>query len=173
MNSPLLACLQVGMMVATVPAEASASAGKAGIHPWLGEGARVEADVLVDGQTMARLEYVGEGRGLPRWPAVVFDLPRGLESIRLHGQLISPEGTPVSFDKSWKVYDMSHITAPLYDLRLRWIDRVRGLQATIAEFIQDEDIMTGTNVQPPGRRWKRWSSVWACPCPQCCGSWPR
>jgi len=142
MNLPLWACLQAGMMVAAGSAAASSpAAGKAGIHPWLDAGVRVEADVLVDGQTMARLEYVSKESGLPKQPAVVFDLPLGLKKIRLHGQLTAPGGKPVRFDKSWKVYDMGHISAPLYDRRLRWIDRVRGLQATVDEFITDPDFL--------------------------------
>jgi len=108
----------------------SGAAGKAGIHPWLEEGERVEADVLVDGQRTARLEYLAESTGLKRRPAVVFDLPIGLKRLRLTGQLISPAGKAKRFDRTWKVVDLAAVSAPLYDRSLRWLDRLRGLQGS-------------------------------------------
>lgn len=105
-------------------------AGRAGIHPWLDEGARVVADVLVDGQLLARLDYVAETRGLKRKPAVEFALPVGLKTLHLKGRLVSPKGKAIKLDHTWKVHDLASMTEPLYDGSLPWIDRVRGLQDT-------------------------------------------
>jgi len=109
-------------------ATASPGAGKAGIHPWLNVGARLEADVLIDSQLMAHMQYLAEEEGLPRRPAVVFDLPIGLKHLRLSGRLITADGQFRPFDRTWTVYDMASVSAPLYNHSLPWIERVRALQ---------------------------------------------
>jgi|GEM_PF-4567465 len=133
MNKSWFARLCSGMFAMSPIPDALAAAtsggfGKAGIHPWLDVGMRVEADVLIDGQLMAQMQYLAEESGLQRRPAVVFDLPIGLKHLRLTGQLISPDGKVSSFDRTWAVHDCAPVSAPLYNRSLPWIERVRGLQ---------------------------------------------
>jgi len=124
-------------------ATASTGAGKAGIHPWLDVGARVEADVLIDGQWMAQMQYLAEALGLPRRPAIVFDLPVGLKRLSLNGRLIAPDGKVRPFKRTWAVHDCAPVSAPLYNRSLPWIERVRGLQestggVTVADYNEEQ-----------------------------------
>jgi len=121
----------------------SGATGKAGIHPWLDVGACVEADVLIDGQLMAQMQYLAEASGLQRRPAIVFDLPIGLKHLRLTGRLISPDAKVIPFDRTWAVHDCASVSAPLYDRSLQWIERVRGLQestggVTVADYNEEQ-----------------------------------
>lgn len=113
----------------SAPAQAmprGTGSGKAGIHPWLAAGEQVNADVLIDGKVVARLEHKAASPGLKRLPAVVFDLPIGLKRVELRGSHIDAQGQATSFRKRWTVYDMASVSHPLYDRSLPLLDRIRA-----------------------------------------------
>ncbi|MBB4293218.1 hypothetical protein GGE16_005303 [Rhizobium leguminosarum] len=100
--------------------------GRAGIHPWLGVGEQLTADVLLDGKVLARLDDTATLPGLKKLPAVVFDLPRGLKRLQLRGSLRDADGRAGLFSKTWTVRDMAPISTPLYDGSRPLIERVRA-----------------------------------------------
>jgi hypothetical protein len=113
----------------SAPAQAmpqGAKNGKAGIHPWLAAGEQVNADVLIDGRTVARLEHKAVLPGLKKLPAVVFDLPAGLQRFELRGSHVDAQGRATSFKKRWAVLDLAPVSHPLYDQSQPLIDRVRA-----------------------------------------------
>ena len=105
--------------------QAEGRKGKAGIHPWIGVGEEVTAEIMIDGKAMARFDYRATLPGLKKPPAVVFDLPSGLKRLQLRGSLRDAEGRTGSFSKTWTVRDMAPISAPLYDGSRPLIERVR------------------------------------------------
>lgn len=111
-------------------APGAATAGRAGIHPWMDVGDSVVADVLVDGKVVAQLEHKAVQQGLLKPPALVFALPVGLQRLRLKGQA-TLGGKTAPFDKTWVLRDLAPYSAPLYDQGKPWIERVRGLAAKL------------------------------------------
>ena len=127
-----LAAMASGLPGQTHAAPNGATAGRAGIHPWLEVGDSVVADVIADGKAVAHLDHKAIQPGLQKTPALVFALPAGLKRLRLKGKATS-SGKTTAFDKSWKVRDMAPVSAPLYDTSKPWIERVRGLAAKLEE----------------------------------------
>ncbi|WP_205928169.1 hypothetical protein [Rhizobium leguminosarum] len=97
------------------PQNAEGREGRAGIHPWLGVGEQVTADVVLDGKVVAQLNDTATLPGLKKLPALVFNLPPGLKRLQLRGSLRDAEGRTGSFSKTWTVRDMAPISATLYD----------------------------------------------------------
>ncbi|MBX4861252.1 hypothetical protein HJA86_14895 [Rhizobium bangladeshense] len=108
------------------PQKVEGREGRAGIHPWLGVGEQVTADVVLDGKVVAQLNDTATLPGLKKLPALVFDLPPGLKRLQLRGSLRDAEGRAGSFSKTWTVRDMAPISAPLYDGSRPMIERVRA-----------------------------------------------
>ncbi|MDI5927228.1 hypothetical protein QBK93_21415 [Rhizobium leguminosarum] len=150
------------------PQNAEGREGRAGIHPWLGVGEQVTADVVLDGKVVAQLNDTATLPGLKKLPALVFNLPPGLKRLQLHGSLRDAEGRAGSFSKTWTVRDMAPISATLYDCSRPLIERVRLLPRK-----------PNWRKRPfpgclPARRRKRLSSSWndACifSCPRRCAN---
>jgi hypothetical protein len=107
-----------------------ATAGRAGIHPWLKAGDSVVADVIVDGKVVSRLEHRAVVEGLTKPPALVFPLPAGPKRLRLRGHA-TLQGVAAPFDRTWKVHDLAPHSAPLYDQGKPLVERIRGLAARL------------------------------------------
>ncbi len=106
------------------PQSAEGHQARAGIHPWLGVGEQVTADVVLDGKVVVQLDDTATLPGLKKLPAVVFDLPPGLKRLQLRGSLRDADGRAGSFSKTWTVRDMAPISAPLYDGSRPLVERV-------------------------------------------------
>lgn len=131
----ILAGISLSIVAGAIPgmagaAPGSATAGRAGIHPWARAGDKVAADVIVDGTAVARLDYRIKGDGLPRRPALVFGMPVGMKRIRIKGEAML-QGKAVPLDRTWTVRDIASLSAPLYDQSKPWIERVRGLEKSL------------------------------------------
>lgn len=135
-----VAAMVAGMHgVAGAAAGLEMSAGKAGIYPELAVGDRVVADVIVDGKVVAKLDYQAAKAGAAASAALVFALPAGTKRVRLRGQA-TVKGQSAPFDRSWKVRDLGRLSAPLYDTRKPWIERIRGLSKVVEEGVSVERI---------------------------------
>ena len=99
---------------------------RAGIHPFMDEGNSVATEVLVDGKVVARLDHIVRYGGVKKHPTLVFALPPGLKRVQLRGTA-TLAGKAAPFDKTWTVRDMASHSAPLYDEKKAWIERIRGL----------------------------------------------
>lgn len=104
-----------------------AKGASAGIHPWMEVGDAVAADVLVDGKVVAHLDHRSTLPGLKKPPAMVFALHAGIKHLRLRGK-VTLAGKTSPFDRAWTVRDMAPLSAPLYDQRKSWIDRVAATE---------------------------------------------
>jgi hypothetical protein len=114
-------------------------AGKAGIYPDLAAGDRVVADVIVDGKVVGKLDHQAAAGGGSASPALVFALPPATKRVRLRGQA-TVKGQSAPFDRSWKLRDLGRLSAPLYDTRKPWIERIRGLSKVVEEGVSVERI---------------------------------
>lgn len=125
-----LGALMAGAPGAAGAAADGATAGRAGIHPWLKAGDSVVADVMVDGKVVARLDHQAAVEGLTKPPALVFALPVGLKRVRLRGKA-TLQGVAASFDQTWKVRDLAPYSTPLYEQGKPLVERIRGLAARL------------------------------------------
>lgn len=142
----------LGALMAGVPGMAAsaadgATAGRAGIHPWIEVGDSVVADVIVDGKVVAQLDHKATQPGLKKPPALVFALPAGLKRVRLKGT-VTIGGKASAFDRSWKVRDMAPFSAPLYDQGKPWIERIRSLAKKLQDSISIEPGDGGAKKKP-------------------------
>lgn len=107
------------------PPQPGGTSGRAGIHPWLGVGERLSAEVSADGRVLAQFEHTAVHPGLSKRPTVEIALPDGLRKLRLRGTLTASDGGIARFDRSWTVRDLSVHTCALYDRERPLAERVR------------------------------------------------
>jgi hypothetical protein len=101
------------------------SASYTGIHPWLGAGEKLVAELFLDGKAVAKMDFLAKHDGMTREPALKFTVPVKLQKLRLSGKLIAAKGKPRSFDVTWNVRDIATYTTPLYDTRLSFPERIK------------------------------------------------
>lgn len=138
----MAAGLHGGLALAAGPEAAAVAVvqtGKAGIYPDLAAGDRVVADVIVDGKVVGKLDHQAAAGGGSASPALVFALPPATKRVRLRGQA-TVKGQSAPFDRSWRVRDLGRLSAPLYDTRKPWIERIRGLSKVVDEGVSVERI---------------------------------
>ena len=139
----MAAGMQGGLALASGPQTAAAvpapNAGQAGIYPSLYAGDRVVADVFVDGKVVGKIDYQAASSVGRSSAALVFPLPADTKRVRLRGSA-TLSGKPSRFDRIWNVRDTGHLSAPLYDRRKPWIERIRGMFKAFGEGLSLERI---------------------------------
>ena len=101
---------------------APAAAGLTAIHPWLGEGEQLQAELLVDGVSLG--QFTHKAAGLQRAPALSLALPANAKQLALRGSWQSAKGTTRSVAGNWQLLDLAGLTRPLYDPALDMAARI-------------------------------------------------
>lgn len=103
-----------------------------GLHPWLEENEKLEAEIFIDGAKVTTLKYEAPYEGVNRIPAEKLMLPPALKNIRIKGKLHSPESN-LDFDTTWNTFDIGKYTAPLYDTSQNLVERIQNYAEGLAK----------------------------------------